>query len=503
MTSFRLRLALLVGGVTAALLLGAGFVAWSLASGFNLERLDRELHELARRNLARVPGPGNWSRLDAALGLIGRGEGPPAYVIWARTYEREEYRSPGWPAELDPASLPVPAAYEGGITLTESPPPPRKSGLNAQNPSLPVRQTTFRTVFASGATWRIAVTGNPYTTLVLGVRLEETTRDLDRLRDRYLAAVPAVLLLVGLGAWWLATRALRPVAALTDAAESITAQGLAQRIAAPAHDREFGRLVTVFNAMLDRLERSFQQARRFSADASHELKTPLALLQAEVEQGLRAEAAGSPAQQTYRSLLEEIHRLKSILDKLLLLSLADSGQLRVEGTPLDLPALLAGLIEDTGEMYPDLPLEPALAPGLAVTGDPTLLEQALRNLLGNAAKYNRPGGSVGVALRAEGAEAVVRIGNTGTGIPAGDVPRLFERFYRGDPARRRDRPEGAGLGLSLAREILRAHGGELRLSRAEPDWTEFEARLPLVPVNPAPADPPPGAGDPAGSTPRR
>jgi signal transduction histidine kinase len=154
-------------------------------------------------------------------------------------------------------------------------------------------------------------------------------------------------------------------------------------------------------------------------------------------------------------------------------------------------------------MYPDLPLEPALAPGLAVTGDPTLLEQALRNLLGNAAKYNRPGGSVRIALRAEGAEAVVRIGNTGPGIPAGDVPRLFERFYRGDPARRRDRPEGAGLGLSLAREILRAHGGELRLSRAEPDWTEFEARLPLVPVNPAPADPPPGAGDPAGSSPPR
>jgi len=502
-TSFRVRLALLVGGTTAALLLGAGLVAWNLASGFNLERLDRELHELARRNLVRVPGPGNWGRLDAALALLGHGEGPPAYVIWARTYQRDEYRSPGWPADLDPATLPVPAAYEGGITLTEPPPPPRKSGLSAQNPSLPIRQTAFRTVAAGGSTWRLAVTGNPYTTLVLGVRLEESTRDLDRLRDRYLAAVPAVLLLVGLGAWWLATRALRPVAALTEAAESITAQGLAQRIAAPAHDREFGRLVTVFNAMLDRLERSFQQARRFSADASHELKTPLALLQAEVEQGLRAEPAGSPAQQTYRSLLEEIHRLKSILDKLLLLSLADSGHLHLERTRLDLSSLVAGLADDAEEMHPDLPLERALAPELTVAADATLLEQALRNLLGNAAKFNRPRGRIRVDLHGEGNDAVLRIGNAGPGIPAGDLPRLFERFYRGDPARRRDRPGGAGLGLSLSREILRAHGGEVRLLRSEPDWTEFEARLPLASVSPPPTDPPPAAAGPAGSTPPR
>ena len=503
MTSFRLRLALLVGGVTATLLLGAGLLAWTLASGFNLERLDRELHELARRNLARVPGPGNWSRLDAALAVLDRGQGPPAYVIWARSFEREEYRSPGWPTGLDPAQLPVPATYEGGIVLQAPPPPPRKSGLSAQNPSLPLRETAFRTVAAGGSTWRLAITGNPYTTLVLGVRLEETTRDLERLRDRYLAAVPVVLLLVGVGAWWLATRALRPVATLTEAAESITAQGLSQRIAAPVHDREFGRLVTVFNAMLDRLERSFQQARRFSADASHELKTPLALLQAEVEQGLRAEAAGSPAQQTYRSLLEEIHRLKAILDKLLLLSLADSGHLKVERAPLELPALLHGLIEDAAEMYPDLPHALALAPGLTVAGDPTLLEQALRNLLGNAAKHNRPGGSVRIALSAEGPDAVLRIGNTGPGIPADDLPRLFERFYRGDPARRRDRPEGTGLGLSLAREILRAHGGELRHLRSEPDWTEFEVRLPLAPLSPAPVDLPPAKGAPGGSTPPR
>jgi two-component system heavy metal sensor histidine kinase CusS len=138
-----------------------------------------------------------------------------------------------------------------------------------------------------------------------------------------------------------------------------------------------------------------------------------------------------------------------------------------------------------------------------VAADATLLEQALRNLLGNAAKFNRPQGRIRVDLHGEGTEAVLRIGNAGPGIPAGDLPRLFERFYRGDPARRRDRPGGAGLGLSLAHEILRAHGGEVSLIRAETDWTEFEARLPLATLNPPPTDPPPAEAAADGSTPPR
>ena len=152
-------------------------------------------------------------------------------------------------------------------------------------------------------------------------------------------------------------------------------------------------------------------------------------------------------------------------------------------------------------MHPEFPLARSLAPGVSVAADATLLEQALRNLLGNAAKFNRPQGNIRLELLSAGPEAVLRIGNSGPGIPEGDLPRLFERFYRGDPARRRDRPGGAGLGLSLAREILRAHGGEVRLLRSETDWTEFEARLPLTTLNPPPTGPRPAAAAPDGSTP--
>ena len=139
-----------------------------------------------------------------------------------------------------------------------------------------------------------------------------------------------MLLLAGLSAWFVAQRALRPIAALTRTAERVTARGLDQRIPAMPRDQEFNRLIIVFNEMLDRLEKSFQQATRFSADASHELKTPLARLQVELEQALESAPASSPQQEVYSSMLDEISRLKAMVQKLLLLSLADAGQLKVQ-----------------------------------------------------------------------------------------------------------------------------------------------------------------------------
>ncbi len=489
MNSFRLRLALLVGLLTAALLLAAGFLAWELTTRFNVDRLDRELHHLAKSNLDRVNDGSHWARLDAALTFVSGSDRPPTYVLWAKNNDRVDFRSARWPDAIVPASLAVPTTYEGGITFDQPPPPPSRGGLSPRNPALPIRETAYSTLPASGSTWRVAVTGNPYTTLVLAANLAELNADLLRLRSRYLTALPFVLLVVGAGAWWLASRALRPVASLTQAAERITAAGLDQRIAAPTQDREFQRLVTVFNAMLDRLETGFHQARRFSADASHELKTPLALLQAELEQALREAPSGSSQQQTYSSLLDDIQRLKAILEKLLLLSLADSGRLLLERAPTDIGAILANVIEDCSALAPHVQFEPTLAPHTLARVDAVLLEQALQNLANNALKYNRPGGLVRVTLTTAAGFAVITVGNTGKGISAADRPRVFERFYRGDPSRNRDRASGVGLGLSLSREILRAHGGDLTLAPAVAagDWTEFVATVPLAPPPVAPA----------------
>lgn len=490
MNSFRLRLALLVGVLTAALLLAAGWISWELTGRFNLDRLDREMEQLARKNLERVNDASHWERLELALAFVAGGDRSPPFVLWAKNGDRVEFRSRRWPSQLDPESLPVPTAYERGVPFDLPPPPPlpppRRGGPPPDRPALPFRAAAALTLTADGSTWRVIVTGNPYTVLVTAANLDELDRDLVGLRRRYLAVLPIVLLVVGAAAWWLASRALRPLTALTRAAEGITARGLDRRIAAPAHDHEFQRLVSVFNAMLDRLESGFHQARRFSADASHELKTPLALLQAELEQALHAAPSGSPQQQTYSSLLDEIHHLKAILEKLLLLSLADSGRLALERTPTDLSAILANVVEDCAALAPDLAISREITPDVIVAADPILLEQALQNLANNALKYNRPLGSIRFTLTANSPTARITVSNTGPGISAADRLRVFERFYRGDPARRRDGTSGAGLGLSLSREILRAHGGDLTLTPHTEEWTEFVAILPLT----APAENP-------------
>ena len=300
--------------------------------------------------------------------------------------------------------------------------------------------------------------GNPYVTLILAADLGEFNDRMAGLRNTYLAALAMILLLVAGSAWFIARRALRPVTALTLTAERVTARGLDQRIPPMARDAEFNRLITVFNEMLDRLEQSFQQATRFSADASHELKTPLARLQAELEQAIESAPTGSPQQEIFGSLLDEISRLKAIVQKLLLLSMADAGQLKLKREPVGLTRLLENVIEDCRMQAPHLKVEQVLAPDASVSADPDLLEQALQNLAVNAVKYNQPDGSIRFEMLQETDRVRVRVANSGPGIAPADRERVFERFYRADPARS-GRVEGGGAGIEpRARDHPRPRG---------------------------------------------
>jgi signal transduction histidine kinase len=231
--------------------------------------------------------------------------------------------------------------------------------------------------------------------------------------------------------------------------------------------------------MMARLEQSFQQATRFSADASHELKTPLARLQLELEQALEHAPVGSPQQEIYSSLLDEISRLKAIVQKLLLLSLADAGQLKLKLEPVNLTQLLENVIEDCQAQAPHLIVEKTLAPDVPINADPDLLEQALQNLASNAIKYNRDNGMIRFELSSDANHVWVRVANTGRPVPPADREHVFERFYRAGTARG-ERVEGTGLGLSLAREILRAHGGDLTLEASDDPLTRFVVQLPAI-----------------------
>jgi two-component system, OmpR family, heavy metal sensor histidine kinase CusS len=229
---------------------------------------------------------------------------------------------------------------------------------------------------------------------------------------------------------------------------------------------------------MDRLEKSFHQATRFTADASHELKTPLTIMQGELENALQVAPAGSNEQQVFNNLLEQTQRLKNITRNLLLLAQADSGQLKLSPEVVELSELLENAIEDARILgsEPELTFDVQVEPNLRVQGDRILLSTAIHNLLGNAVKYNQPHGQITLQARSEGGQLSIVIGNTGPGISKEDQPRLFERFFRGSPRSGR-RPDGIGLGLSLAREIIRAHGGEIALEESRVGWTCFKVEL--------------------------
>lgn len=354
----------------------------------------------------------------------------------------------------------------------------------AFRPQMPVvREPLLFTVRSKGVAWRFGAFSSPEYTLFIGLSLTDYYADLHRMA-RWFAGMGVVgLALAGLGALWTSKRAMRPLERVIRTAQRLTASGLDERIhLSRDDDREFAQLIDVLNAMMERLQNSFQQAVRFTADASHELKTPLAVMLAELDDAVRHSAPGSPEQERFASLFEEANRLRQITQSLLLLSQADAGRLPTNPVTYDLSADLERLVED-GEILcaqAGLTLEHRIAPGIHVRADRALLRQVFQNLLGNAIKYNRPGGRVCLELAQEGGSAVFTMTNSGTAIPAEQQPRLFERFFRGDAARNRQ-SDGFGLGLNIAMELARANGAELRLVSSRDDETVFEVRLAVIP----------------------
>jgi signal transduction histidine kinase len=485
---FRIKLAVGSAALTAGLLILCGSVAWKVNSQIQMARLDREVRSLGTANLDRVFGRDHWERFENALRFIGD-DGAQRYLLLVRDEGgREVYRSPDWPGDLEPDRFPAPGPIDVSTEAELDPvhrlhraPPRPGEPLSRDNPPLPRLHPVFLTSPGGGQTWRIGVMGNPFATLVIAANLNGLESGMRDLRRSFLFGLPLVLLLVAVASWLLAGRALRPVQLLTSAVESIDARGLHERVAMSGYDHEFQRLVEVFNAMLSRLETSFQQANRFTADAAHELRTPLTVLQGELEQALQKAPPDSGADRVLEVvLLEEVEHLKAIVEKLLMLSQADAGHLPVDPQPIDFSALVEEVADDAGILAGGrLTIERSVAPGVTVPVDEILAHQLLQNLATNAIRYNRPGGSVRFGLETRDRQAVLTVANTGPGIPLGERERVFERFYRVDPARTRTRGEGAGLGLSLSREIARAHGGELRLGPDDGEWTVFELTLPL------------------------
>jgi signal transduction histidine kinase len=286
-----------------------------------------------------------------------------------------------------------------------------------------------------------------------------------------------LLLALG-GGWCLMRRALAPVTALTQAAEEINEHNLSRRLPRTCNGDELDRLTDVFNAMTERLNQSFLRIREFTLHASHELKTPLTVLHGELEQCLRDPALTPTRRTELESQLDEIQRLTKIVDGLTWLTKADSGQIALAREPVRLDELLREALADAQSLARPSQIEIALGPceELTVLGDRHRLRQLLLNLSDNAIKYNHRHGQVALALRAAEGSALLELSNTGPGIPAAVLPRVCERFFRGDVSHS-SHVEGCGLGLSIAKWIVEAHHGTIQI-RSDPSQTCVAVRLP-------------------------
>ncbi len=336
-------------------------------------------------------------------------------------------------------------------------------------------------ITATGRRIRFGLFESRGVTFALGKDLHEINELLKGLISAYLLTLPLVAIAGGVGAWWIARRAAAPVQAIANRAENISASDLDQRLPVPQSHDEIAHLARVLNATFERLQRSFEQVTRFTSDASHELKTPLSLMRAQLESTLDSPRVGSEQRELLSDLIEQCSEISQIIDGLLFLSRADDRRLALEREPVDLVALVEDLREDAeilaGER--ELALQFHLPGHLIVTGDDRLLRRAVMNLIDNAIKYNLESGSVVISGSVEGRSSLLTFRNTGPGIPHGAREKIFERFYRNDPARGSG-ISGHGLGLSITREIVRAHGGEVSLAHSDEACTEFWLLLPLT-----------------------
>lgn len=482
--SFQLRIALVSLFLSGLSLVVFGVLAWTFFYRMGLERIDLEVQSWGKQQLSKYRLIREWERFERDMRLVFGQQGQPAPVLLLAKDRTGQllYQSHNWPASLNTGDYPSPEKLKIPVANSPEgrrPPPPRED-----RPSPPLWDTAhfvvpgpFRTVQIDGGYWRLGVMANEHATMALGVSLNSFLAEMRRVRLAFLTAMPAALLLVAAAGWLVSRRALRPVRQVTQTAQRITAQGLDQRIPIKTADYEFAELVAVLNQMLDRLQKSFQQATRFSADAAHELKTPLTILQGSLEQALREAPENSTQQRILEDLMGESLRLKAIVQKLLLLSRADAGQLQLQLEPIDLTELIEELADDAAIMAPQLKIDKELIPNAWVQADGDLLRQALQNLSSNAIKYNCEDGLIRLRLSREADAVKFTIANTGQPIAPEDRGKIFDRFYRGDKSRGR-RVDGVGLGLALAREIIRAHHGELALDLAAGDMTAFTVALP-------------------------
>jgi heavy metal sensor kinase len=292
-----------------------------------------------------------------------------------------------------------------------------------------------------------------------------------------LSGVGGIILFFGLaGGWWIVSRSMRPVDAISSAAAKISAGDLSQRINVAEAESELGQLAAVLNSTFARLEAAFAQQQQFTSDAAHELRTPVSVMLTQAQTALNRERTAPEYRETVEACQRAAQRMRRLIESLLALARLDAGQEQMKRLQFD----FSKAISDCTELVQPMADERGVKiiselSTLEITGDSERLAQVVTNLLTNAIQYNLPDGTVRVKLEPQDGVAILTVSDTGAGISAEDLPRVFERFYRADKSRSTG---GNGLGLAISKAVVEAHGGTIEVSSEENVGTTFTVRLP-------------------------
>ncbi len=455
--SVRLRLALWYSAAVALVVLIYAAGVYAFVSKSLREELDRALHddlEITEQSLDSTGASNAAARLPE-LRHHADGSEPLRWIeVWGPNGQLR-IRSPG--SEKRPAPTGAPTGYQYASVVGEA-------GIRLR--------TLTGAHSVDGSEFVIRVT-----------RSEGRIRhELNELLVGLGLGLPIAMVLAGVGGYHLARRTLKPLERMTERAQSITADRLRARLPVDNPDDELGRLATVFNEMLHRIEEAFDRLRQFTADASHELRTPLTAIRSVGEVGLREHRDAASSREVIGSMLEEADRLTGLVDRLLFLSRADSGRTMVRRELVQLSALakevtghLSVLAEERGQTI-DVDGEASLEAG----ADPILLREALINVVDNAIKYSPCGAKIRVRVFSDPrGDAALEVIDAGPGIDPQHHTRIFERFYRVDESRSRDRG-GSGLGLAIARWAVEANGGRIELESAVGCGSTFRIVVPRL-----------------------
>jgi heavy metal sensor kinase len=329
-------------------------------------------------------------------------------------------------------------------------------------------------VSIAGAAWAVEI----------GTPINEFYEALNEVAWTLMIASPLVLLLASAGGYWASARALRPVDRITRMARAIGAQNLAERLPLRGADDELDRLSETLNSMFARLDEAFRIITQFTADASHELRTPVAIIRTTAELTRRRPRTQAEYEEALDRILAESERTSRLIEDLLMLARGDAEVENMVSEPMDLAQALRDACEEGRILAEAAGLEfsveaPSSCP---TTGDPQALRRLFLILIDNAVKYTPSGGAVRIAMIAGTADATIEVQDTGPGIPTDELPHLFDRFYRVGKDRSRE-SGGVGLGLSIARSIVIHHKGEITVDSRLGSGSTFRVRLPIVPPN--------------------